>query len=331
MKQLKKYAALLLGTMILLSACGTVPQNKETTADAPESREESPAGEPEKTAATQGQETQEITELPVPGLNRENYPRVDGSTANMPLMAEVYSAVCGVGLEEAETAVDVSKTSAAWIKLAEGEKDLLLVYEPSEQIKSRLEESQVKLDSTPIGRDGLVFLVNQENRVDSLTQEQLRDIYTGKITDWASVGGDAGTIAPFQRNEESGSQTLFRKLLMQDTEPMQAPTEMRPGFMGALIDRIAAYDETGGAIGYSVYYYAKEMYANPNLKLLAVDGTEPSIETIGSGKYPLTNEFYVVIREEEPEGSPARLLRDWLLTDAGRELVSQAGYAPIQG
>lgn len=317
MKQLKKWVGVLLGIVVLLAACGTTSENTE----APK--------EQTNQETTEVPEKQEPTDLPIPELNQENYPRIDGSTANMPLMAEVYSAVCGVALEDAETMVEVSTTSPAWLKLESRETDLLLVYEPSERVKDKLAESTTKCESTPIGRDGLVFLINQKNPVDSLTQKQLLDIYTGKITDWEGVGGDAGQIAAFQRDEESGSQTLFRKLLMKETEPMPAPTEMRPGFMGALIDSIATYDGTGGAIGYSVYYYAKEMYANPDLKLLAVDGVEPSVETIGSGKYPLTNEFYVVIREDEPDNSPARLLRDWLLTDAGRELIAKAGYAPV--
>lgn len=269
----------------------------------------------------------------LPGVNAQNYPKVDGSTANLPLMAALYSTLCGVPQEEAQALVDANGTADAWRKLAYGEADLLLVYEAPESVKRDLEEMQEAgeapaLEAAPLGRDGLVFLVNAKNKVENLTQEQLRDIYTGKITDWEQAGGEAGEVKPFQRNPESGSQTMFLKLLMKDTEPVTPPTELTVGFMGALIDAVAGYDGSGGALGFSVFYYANEMYANPDLKLLAVDGVAPSAKTIGDGSYPLVNDFFVAIRADEPEDSPARLVRDWLLTDAGKELLVKAGYVP---
>ena len=265
------------------------------------------------------------------GINAGNYPRVDGSTANMPLMAKLYSEVCDIPLEEAETLVQASGgTGAVWRNMMYEGADLLLVYEAPENIKAEMEKMGLldQLEITPIGRDGLVFLVNSQNSVDSLTREQLTGIYTGSLTDWSEVGGESGPIAAFQRNLESGSQTLFLGLLMKDVQPMEPPSELRPAGMGALIDAVAEYDGSGGAIGFSVYYYANLMYENPDLKLLAVDGVEPSAQSIGDGSYPLVNDFYVVIRKSEPENSPARLLRDWLLTDDGRQVLVETNYVP---
>jgi phosphate transport system substrate-binding protein len=267
----------------------------------------------------------------LPGVNAENYPRVDASTANMPLLAQMYSTICGVELEEAEAMVSVSGgTGAVWRNMMYEGADILLVYEAPENIKSEMADMGVDFEIEPIGRDGLVFLVNKANPVENLTTGQLRDIYTGTTADWAQVGGESGPISPFQRNEESGSQTLFKKLLMDGMAPMDPPTELIPGSMAGLIEAVASFNGSGGAIGYSVYYYANLMYANPDLKLLSVDGVSPSTESIKSGEYPLVNDFYVVIRSSEPEGSPARLLRDWLLTDAGTDTLTAANYIPIR-
>lgn len=74
---------------------------------------------------------------------------------------------------------------------------------------------------------------------------------------------------------------------------------------------------------------AQEMYQNPNLKLLSVDGVAPSPQSIGDRSYPLVNDFFVAIRTDEPEDSPARLLRDWLLTNTGRQTITDAGYVAI--
>ena len=143
------------------------------------------------------------------------------------------------------------------------------------------------------------------------------------------VGGEDLDIVPYQRVSTSGSQSLFMKLLMQNIQPMDAPMELRPAEMGELIDALASYNNEGNALGYSVFYYASYMYQQPGLKMIAVDGVQPSDETIADGSYPLLNEYYVVIRAEEPEDSPARQLRDWILTDEGRAAILDAGYIPI--
>lgn len=265
----------------------------------------------------------------LPDITTSNYPRVDGSTANLPFIARIYSDICAIPREDAEAMVTVSGTSSAWRNLLERSADLLIVYEPAQTIKDEIESAKEKLEITPIGRDGLVFVVNKNNPIDSLTRQQLIDIYTGKITDWAEVGGNPGPIAPFQRNEESGSQVLFLDLLMKDTKPMEPAKDYRYSSMQGLIDNVANYDGEGGSIGFSVYYYANLMYANPELKLLKVDGIDPTSQTIGDGTYPLVNDFYVAIREGTAVGGPIRQLRDWLLTDEAAKVMREENYVPI--
>ena len=267
----------------------------------------------------------------IPGVNAENYPKIDGSTANMPLLARLYAGICGVTAEEAEAMVSVSGgTGAAWRSLLWGDVELLIVYEAPDGIPEEFEDNGVRLEIDPVGRDGLVFLVNKANPVSDLTVAQLRDIYTGRTADWQDVGGEPGPIVAFQRNAESGSQTLFLKLLMDGEAPMDPPSELVPTSMGGLIEAVAGFDGSGGAIGYSVFYYADLMYANPDLKLLSVDGIAPSFDSIAGSEYPFINDFFVVIREDAPEDSPARLLRDWLLTDEGAALLRDAKYVPVR-
>ena len=262
-------------------------------------------------------------------LSLEEYPRMDGSTANLPMMAEIMSQVCGITLEEAEELTTCTKTSNAWSNIANGNVDILLVYEAAEDTKAYLETVGTELEVTPVGRDALVFINNEQNPVDNLTQAQLIDIYTGKVTNWNEVGGEDLDIIPYQRVATSGSQSLFMKLLMKDIVPMDAPMELRPAEMGMLIDELARYNNEGNALGYSVFYYANYMYQQPGLRMIAVDGVQPSDETIADGSYPLLNEYYVVIRADEPEDSPARLLRDWILSDEGSAAIVKAGYIPM--
>lgn len=262
-------------------------------------------------------------------LALEDYPVMDGSTANLPMMAEILSEVCSIPLAEAENLTTCSKTSQAWASIANGGADILLVYEAAEETKAVVAESGVELEITPVGRDALVFINNENNPVENLTQQQLTDIYTGKITNWQDVGGDNQDIIAYQRKDTSGSQSLFLKLLMQGQKPMDAPQTLKPAEMDVLIDELARYNNEGNALGYSVFYYANYMYQQPGLRFLQVDGVAPSDATIADGTYPLLNEYYVVIRADEPADSPARQLRDWILSEEGSAALVKAGYIPV--
>lgn len=259
----------------------------------------------------------------------ENYPVMDGSTANLPLMAEVMSRTCGITREQAEELTSCTTTPTAWARLANGESDILLVYEAADVTKKELEAIGTELEITPIGRDALVFINNKDNPVTDLSTQQLLDIYTGKITNWKEVGGNDVAIVPYQRVESSGSQSLFKKLLMKDVEPMEAPVELKPSAMGELIDELANYNNTANALGYSVFYYASYMYTQPGLQFISVDGVMPSDETIADGSYPYTNDFFVAIRADEAADSPTRQLRDWILSDDGVQALKDAGYIPV--
>ena len=262
--------------------------------------------------------------------NSENYPRVDGSTANMPMMASIRAKFLNEPKEEAENNTFVTTTDYAWRNLVEGNADLLLVYEPSEETKKIIEKSGVKLKITPIGLDALVFITNEDNSVENLTTEQIRDIYTNKITNWKDVGGDDKKIEAYQRVLNSGSQTLFLNLVMDGIKPVDLPTSYQVEGMDGLIEKIAEYNESANAIGYSVFYYAKKMYQVPGLKLLSVDGVMPTDDTIAKREYPYLNEYYLVIREDTEENSETMELYNFILSKAGKKVIKEAGYVPVE-
>ena len=314
-----------LALLLVLSGCGFVQKNSNP--GTPEKPDDDPL--PVESQDEQAEQEEPVKALIIPGINADNLPRIDGSTANIPLIAKLYSGLLEISSEEAETMVSTSGgTGAAWHNLFWDGADILIVYEAPDGLLDEYDDIELEID--PIGRDGLVFLVNKANPVEGLTIKQLQDIYTGKVTDWKDIGGTTGEISAFQRNQESGSQTLFLKLLMGGITPMNPPTELIVGGMEGLIEAVAAYDGSGGAIGYSVFYYADLMYANPDLKLLSVDGVAPSYDSIFTEEYPLINDFYVVIKADSPRGSPERLLRDWLLSEEGAALMKSARYVPAR-
>lgn len=262
-------------------------------------------------------------------LDTKDYPRVDGSTATLPLGVYMRSKVTGETLEQSDSFTRFTKTSNAWSALANKQTDLLVVYEAPAQTKAALESSGVKLLSAPIGMDALVFLSNKGNPVHNLSKQQIVDIYSGKIIKWSEVGGADTEIVAYQRPDDSGSQALMKKLVMANATMASVPSVQKPAEMGELLDAVAQYANTDNALGYSVYYYVKNMYQVSGIQLMSVDGVEPTDETIGRQLYPYTNAFYAVIREDEPADSPARKLYDWITGAQGHRAIADAGYSVL--
>lgn len=262
-------------------------------------------------------------------FTRENFPRLDGSTSTAPLAEAVCSVLLGESREDAADLVQFAKTTNAYYNLLEGSADLLIVGEPNQDVLAEKERLGFEWEQTPFATDAFVFVVNEDNPVNSITIDEARRIYTGEITNWKELGGEDREIIPFQRNHEAGSQSLMEKLVMKGQPMMDAPAGYIAATMGQLMEAVKSYDGSPGAIGYSVYYYAEEMKMAQGLKLLALEGVEPTPETIRQERYPLLNPKYVVIPAGAPEDAPNRILYNWLLGEEGQRLVAHEGYVSI--
>jgi phosphate transport system substrate-binding protein len=268
----------------------------------------------------------EASDPPPPAFTAESYPVIDGSTVTIPLSEALASRLMDLPLEEARQYVLHNKTHPAYVNLIYGKADLIFVTGPSEEELQLAEDQGVELEVIPVVHEGFVFLSNEDNPVEGLTLGQIREIYTGKITNWKEVGGSDMPITAYQRPVNSGSQTGFLEMVMKAEKPMDPPMEQVVAEMGALIDAVAAYDNEPSAIGYSYYYFVMDMWGNDQIKLLSVDGIYPDKDTIRDGSYPLNTAYYGVIRKDEPENSPVREIIDWLLTEEGQQLAEEAGY-----
>ena len=263
----------------------------------------------------------------VPQMSLDDYPRIDGSTACIPLCEALAVKVTGCTQEEAEqTMANYTNTNPSYLSLADGRCDIIFSYEPAQETAEEL-KAYDPLNMLPVGRDALVFITNESNPVDNLTTEQIRDIYTGNITNWSEVGGEDMEIQAFQRPESSGSQTLMRKLIMNDTVMKEADIEEVPTMEG-MMEAIKEYDNSVSSIGFSVYYFASQMYEVPELKFISVDGVAPSNETIRSGEYSLVNDFYCVTGEQSSEN--AKAIQEWAVSEEGQQFVEECGYVSVQ-
>lgn len=262
-------------------------------------------------------------------FTRENFPILDGSTSLVPLGQGIASVLLGESREEVSDLISFNRTTQSFRNLRDGQCDIVIAAEPKAEVFEEMASAAFPYLMETIAKEALVFVVNADNPVNSLTSEQLQGIYSGQITNWKEVGGEDLPIAAFQRNPTAGSQVMMEKLVMQGTPMMEAPATMIPQEMGALIESVRSYDNSANAIGYTVYYYATDMQMAQGLKILAVDGVLPSADSIRSEEYPYINGYYCCISANEPADSPARRLYDWLVSDAGQTLLNLEGYVAV--
>ncbi|MGE5627887.1 MAG: PstS family phosphate ABC transporter substrate-binding protein [Solirubrobacterales bacterium] len=265
-----------------------------------------------------------------PEFTKETYPKVDGSTATIPLSQDIAKELLSLSKEDAEKYIKHNTTHNAYVNLIDGKADIIFVTEPSADELKLAKDKGVELEVVPIVKEAFVFLVNKANPVDNLTVQQLQDIYQGKIKNWKEVGGDDKEIIAYQRPENSGSQTLMENQVMKGLKMADAPKELKPTEMEGLIEDIASYDNSDRAIGYSVYYYANSMYSKDTIKFLKINNVEPNNKNIISSSYPFTSAYYAVLNKKSPEDSNSRKLLKWILSDDGQKLAEKSGYVPLR-
>jgi phosphate transport system substrate-binding protein len=298
------------------------------------------------------EEYSRLTKLDAPAtlVLSEDYPIIDGATSFVPIYSAVVNEIFQVGdKKDLQNYMTCSKTSGAYDRLIRGEVDMIFVFQPSDGHLAAAQEAGIGLHLTPIAREAFVFFVNRFNPVSDLLLKQIQDIYQKKITNWQQVGGNNKRILPFQRPEDSGSQTAMLKDVMKDKElPLPLLAEYS-GTLGSMYRGIAMYRDEEESIGYSFRFYTQVMVkyrrsdprrysrigiglpidpdAEP-IKLLSVNGIAPTVENIRNGSYPFTQDVYVVTAGTlNPH---VRELIDWLLSLQGQELIEKVGYVGLR-
>jgi phosphate transport system substrate-binding protein len=259
----------------------------------------------------------------------DDLPQLDGATALYPVYASFVQAVypsAGYGNRYVGT-VQCTQTASAYTGLINGTRDIIFCAEPSTEQLEQAAQNNIEFNMTPIGKDAFVFFVNKDNPIDNITSEQLQKIYSGEITNWAELGGEDRAIIPYQRPKNSGSQTVFENLVMKDSQIIEPEIEEIVYAMGGMIEQVAEYTNYPAAIGYSFLFFSQEMVRNDEIKLLAVNSVIPSKETIQSGEYLFSGNFYAITTGNESENTKNFI--DWILSEEGQYLIEKTGYVPL--
>jgi phosphate transport system substrate-binding protein len=185
-----------------------------------------------------------------------------------------------------------------------------------------------------VARDAIAIIVNPHNPVDHLTMQQISDIYSGKIENWAEVGGEDRPVVRLSRETNSGTHVYFLEEVLRlgredDQTLFSTDTLLLPSSEGIT----AEVRDNPNAIGYEGLGYITH-----DVKVLAVgqegaiseeDFVLPSVQTVNQGSYPIARDLYMYT-PGQPDGVVKAYL-DWILAGEAQQIVDDLGFVPILG
>lgn len=180
-----------------------------------------------------------------------------------------------------------------------------------------------------VALDAIAVVVHPSNPVDTLTLQQLSDIYTGKITNWREVGGEDRPIVLTSRESNSGTYVYFLETVIRLGDP-DAPLFFSPDTLLLPSSEVISLEvsRNPNAIGYDGLGYV-----TPEQKVVAISldpgqpGVLPTIESARDGSYPIARPLYMYTAGE-PQGQ-IRAYLEWILGSEGQELVRELGFVPL--
>ena len=182
------------------------------------------------------------------------------------------------------------------------------------------EETANGLTGTTVALDGIAVIVNAGSKVENLTVEQIGKIFTGEITDWSEVGGDAGEIACIGREANSGTRDGFESIT--DTEDACVLSQ-ELNSTGAVIQAVAS---SPNAIGYASL---SAVEGQEGIKAITVGGVACTEETVKDGTYEIQRPFVFVTKEGTELSEAAQAFFDFATSADASELISGAGAVPV--
>lgn len=201
------------------------------------------------------------------------------------------------------------------------------ICEASRPMKDK-EKADLKLkrnsiaNEIPVALDGISLFVHAKNPIKSLTLAQIRDIYTGEITNWNQLGGPNAKIVLYGRENNSGTYAYFKEHVLQDDD-FVPQTQTLPG-TAAIINAVAR-DPKG--IGYGGIAYAKGVRAVSVSKDAKSPAYAPNEANVESGVYPISR-YLFWYTAGTPKPSIQKLI-NWVQTSEGQAIVKNVGYYPL--
>lgn len=189
-----------------------------------------------------------------------------------------------------------------------------------DKLKARFNSLGVEI---PAARDGITIYVHETNTVKELSIKQLKQIFTGEITNWKELGGQDMKIILYGRENSSGTYVYFRDFVLEGKD-YSATCQTLPGTAAV----VNAVSKDKFSIGYGGAAYAKGVKEVAVKKDEASLAYTPNAETIKNGNYPITRYLYMYLRNR-PTGATKQYI-DWILSPEGQDIVVKVGYFPVK-
>lgn len=170
-----------------------------------------------------------------------------------------------------------------------------------------------------IARDAIVIIVNPSVPVAGLTQVQVRDIFSGTITNWKEVGGPDKPIIVVAREEGSGTRTAFQELVM-GKGPVIIAKAILQSSNGAILNTVATTPDSISFLSLG--------FVDKTAKVLSIDGVEGNAANATSGKYPIVRPLSFISKGEATGAVKAFL--NWAVGPDGQKLVTADGYIAVK-
>ena len=180
------------------------------------------------------------------------------------------------------------------------------------------EEKVSGLVGTTVALDGIAVIVNPANKVADLTVEQIAQIFTGEITDWSQLGGEAGTISCIGREAGSGTRDGFESIT-KTKDACKMDQELTS--TGAVIE---AVKNNPNAIGYASLSALKD-----TVKAVTVGGVACTEDTVLDGSYAIQRPFVFVTKDSTALSAQAQAFFDFATSAAANDLIRAAGAVPV--
>lgn len=180
------------------------------------------------------------------------------------------------------------------------------------------DEEKSDVDGTVIALDGIAIIVNKASKVEDLTVDKLKQMFTGEITNWADVGGDDGEIVLIGREAGSGTRDGFESIVDVKDSCKYAQELTATGAV------ISAVEANPLAIG-----YASLSAVGDTVKMVTVGGVECSEETVKDGSYEVQRPFVFVTNKSVTLSEQAQAFFDFATSTDAADLIRTAGAVPV--